>query len=189
MSPLSTRYHRLPNPCHLSRLTCAHQELESPPPLPLSCLCTLWYIIPILLPVLLLNSPFFLPSILTHASQTLHLDHFTAEYIWLNHAFAITVVNTFSSYSFPAFGVPWMMESHPAGFRPDLVLKPVIKELARTQVCFPDLKLLVDRISIVTLPSTEHTTANEAYRLYLTDGERTIQGMRILIWHPPILEP
>ncbi|MCJ1429659.1 hypothetical protein MMC29_007574 [Sticta canariensis] len=65
----------------------------------------------------------------------------------------------------------------PARFRPELVLKPVIKELARTQVCFPDLKLLVDRISIVTLPSTEHTTVNEAYRLYLTDGERTIQAV------------
>lgn len=76
----------------------------------------------------------------------------------------------------------------PAGFKPKLVLKPVIKELARTQVCFPDLKLLVDRISIVTLPSTQHTV-NEAYRLYLTDGERTIQGTPILIWHPPILEP
>lgn len=64
----------------------------------------------------------------------------------------------------------------PAGFKLELVLKPVIKELARTQVCFPDLKLLVDRISIVTLPATEHAAANEAYRLYLTDGERTIQG-------------
>lgn len=68
----------------------------------------------------------------------------------------------------------------PAGFKPDLVLKPVIKELARTQVCFPDLKLLVDRISIVTLPVAEHATPNEAYRLYLTDGERTIQGACIL---------
>ena len=77
----------------------------------------------------------------------------------------------------------------PAGFRPELVLKPVIKELARTQVCFPDLKLLVDRISIVTLPSTENTTVNEAYRLHLTDGERTIQGMRILIWHPLCWSP
>lgn len=68
----------------------------------------------------------------------------------------------------------------PPGFKPDLVLKPVIRELARTQVCFPDPKLLVDRISIVTLPATEHTTPNEAYRLYLTDGERTIQGTCIL---------
>ncbi|MCJ1263049.1 hypothetical protein MMC22_002919 [Lobaria immixta] len=65
----------------------------------------------------------------------------------------------------------------PAGFKLDLVLRPVIKELARTQVCFPDLKLLVDRISIVTLPVAEHATPNEAYRLYLTDGERTIQAV------------
>ena len=68
----------------------------------------------------------------------------------------------------------------PTGFKPDLVLKPVIRELVRTQVCFSDLKLLVDRISIVTLPATEHTTLNQAYRLYLTDGERSIQGTYIL---------
>lgn len=64
----------------------------------------------------------------------------------------------------------------PVGCNLELVLKPVIKEMVRTQVCFPDLKLLVDRISIVTLPVTEHTTTNQAYRLYLTDGERSIQG-------------
>lgn len=76
----------------------------------------------------------------------------------------------------------------PAGFNPELVLKPVIKELVRTRVCFPDLKLLVDRISIVTLPATAQTTANEAYRLYLTDGERSIQGTCIPIWHTLILK-
>lgn len=65
----------------------------------------------------------------------------------------------------------------PPGFKPELVLRPVIRELARTQVCFPDLKLLVDRISTVTLPATEHSPASEAYRLYLTDGDRTIQGV------------
>jgi hypothetical protein len=59
-----------------------------------------------------------------------------------------------------------------------LALKPVIKELARTQVCFPDIKLLVDRISIVTLPMTALTKENQTYRLYLTDGEKTIQGIQ-----------
>lgn len=57
-----------------------------------------------------------------------------------------------------------------------LVLKPVIKELARTQVCFPDIKLLVDRISIVTLAVDERLKENQTYRLYLSDGEKTIQG-------------
>lgn len=61
-----------------------------------------------------------------------------------------------------------------------LVLKPVIKELARTQVCFPDIKLLVDRISIVTLSTNEQLKENRAYRLYLSDGEKTVQGMMTL---------
>lgn len=70
-----------------------------------------------------------------------------------------------------------MDESHsPADFKPELSLKPVIKELARTQVCFPNVKLLVDRVSIVTLPATKESTETQAFRLYLTDGDWTIQG-------------
>ena len=61
---------------------------------------------------------------------------------------------------------------------PHFALKPIIKELVRTQVCFPNLKLLIDKVSIVALPKNEHTTGAEAYRLFLTDGEKTIQGMR-----------
>lgn len=61
-------------------------------------------------------------------------------------------------------------------FTPELSLKPVIKELARTQVCFPNVKLLVDRVSIVTLPATKESTETQAFRLYLTDGDWTIQG-------------
>lgn len=64
----------------------------------------------------------------------------------------------------------------PTEFRPELSLKPVIKELARTQVCFPNVKLLVDRVSIVTLPTTKESTETQAFRLYLTDGDWTIQG-------------
>jgi hypothetical protein len=59
-----------------------------------------------------------------------------------------------------------------------VVLKPVIKELARTQVCFPDIKLLVDRISIVTLSTKEQSQENQAYRLFLSDGEKIIQGIK-----------
>lgn len=70
-----------------------------------------------------------------------------------------------------------MDENHrPAEFKPELNLKPVIKELARTQVCFPNVKLLVDRISIVTLPATKESTETKAFRLYLTDGDWNIQG-------------
>lgn len=70
-----------------------------------------------------------------------------------------------------------MDESHsPTDFKPELSLKPVIKELARTQVCFPNVKLLVDRVSIVTLPATKESAETQAFRLYLTDGDWTIQG-------------
>ena len=58
-----------------------------------------------------------------------------------------------------------------------LALKPVIKELVRTQVCFPDITLLVDRISIVTLAVNERLKENQTYRLHLSDGEKTIQGI------------
>ena len=61
----------------------------------------------------------------------------------------------------------------------ELVLKPIIEELVRTQVCFPNLKLLVDRLSVVTLPPTEQSARNKAFRLYLSDGERSIQGRLI----------
>ncbi len=55
-------------------------------------------------------------------------------------------------------------------------IKPIIKELVRTQVCFPNIKLLVDKISTVKVSSA---TGLEAYRMYLTDREKTIQGLSI----------
>ena len=57
----------------------------------------------------------------------------------------------------------------------DLDLKPVIRELVRTRVCFPDILLLVDKITVVDLTDSEPYTNTGAYRLYLTDGEVTIQ--------------
>ena len=57
-------------------------------------------------------------------------------------------------------------------------LKPVIKEIVRTQVCFPNIKLLVDRISIVILPGVEDLSKNESFLLLLTDGEKSIQGKK-----------
>lgn len=60
--------------------------------------------------------------------------------------------------------------------RPTIELKPVIKEMVRTQVCFENIKLLVDRISIVSLSIVEDPLKNEAFRLLLTDGENSVQG-------------
>ncbi len=53
-------------------------------------------------------------------------------------------------------------------------VKPIIRELVRTQVCFPNIKLLVDKISTVEIPES---SGLEAYRLWLTDREKTIQGL------------
>lgn len=58
-------------------------------------------------------------------------------------------------------------------------IKPIIKELVRTQVCFPNIKLLVDKISTVKVPSAAESSSLQAYRMYLTDREKTIQGLYI----------
>ena len=62
----------------------------------------------------------------------------------------------------------------------DFELKPVIRELVRTRVCFPDILLLVDKITVVDLTDSEPYTNTGAYQLYLTDGEVTIQGSHSL---------
>ncbi|KAI4179404.1 MAG: hypothetical protein L6R41_007863 [Letrouitia leprolyta] len=59
----------------------------------------------------------------------------------------------------------------------ELSVKPIIYELVRTQVCFPNLKLLVDKIVVVTVPDVDELSGNEAYKLTLTDGEKTIQAL------------
>ena len=56
-------------------------------------------------------------------------------------------------------------------------IKPTIKELVRTQVCFPNIKLLVDKISTLKVSSATESSGLEAYRLYLTDREKSIQGL------------
>lgn len=91
--------------------------------------------------------------------------------------FATTHNTLLSPSTSPAFGLGTMDETlNPAKLNSELVLKPIISELVRTQVCFPNLKLLVDRISVVTLSSSEQSKSTKAYRLYLTDGEKSIQG-------------
>ncbi|KAL8725878.1 MAG: hypothetical protein Q9166_007075 [cf. Caloplaca sp. 2 TL-2023] len=59
----------------------------------------------------------------------------------------------------------------------ELSLTPVIQEVVRTQVCFPNLKLLVDKITVVVVPDVDELDGNEAYKLTLTDGEKTIQAL------------
>lgn len=63
-------------------------------------------------------------------------------------------------------------------------LKPIIKELVRTQVCFPNIKLLVDKISIVKVPSATDASSLEAYLMHLTDREKTIQGLHSCSIYP-----
>ena len=62
----------------------------------------------------------------------------------------------------------------------DFELKPVIRELVRTRVCFPDIVLLVDKITVIDVAHSESSTNNGAYQLYLTDGEMTIKGSHSL---------
>jgi len=57
---------------------------------------------------------------------------------------------------------------------PDFKLKPCITEILRTNYCQAGLTMLVDKVVLVTMTKTEF---NRAYRLYLSDGEKSIQGM------------
>ena len=54
-------------------------------------------------------------------------------------------------------------------------LEPAIRELIRTEVCSKPLRLLVDKITIVRLSQLE-SQKSETYRLWLSDGEKIIQG-------------
>ncbi|KAI4163991.1 MAG: hypothetical protein LQ342_002488 [Letrouitia transgressa] len=63
------------------------------------------------------------------------------------------------------------------GFDLELTLKPILVELVRTQYCFPNIKLLVDRIDVVTVPEADPATGNEAFKFVLTDGEGSIQAL------------
>lgn len=55
-------------------------------------------------------------------------------------------------------------------------IKPIIQELVLTQFCFPNIVLLVDKIIIARISSVNDSENVEAYRLYLTDREKSIQG-------------
>lgn len=59
----------------------------------------------------------------------------------------------------------------------DIEIKPIIREIARTHVCFSDIKLLIDRIEIVNVRTSDEADDRQAYRLFLTDREKTIQAV------------
>ena len=62
-------------------------------------------------------------------------------------------------------------------FMEQIYIKPIVRELVRTQACFPHVELLVDRISIIDLPFSNGAESLQAYRLHLTDREKTIQAV------------
>ena len=58
------------------------------------------------------------------------------------------------------------------------ILKPVIKELVRTEVHPPFLELLVDKITIV--PNIKDKKGIlKAFRIWLNDGDKRIQGKHL----------
>ncbi|KAL9124425.1 MAG: hypothetical protein Q9217_006244 [Psora testacea] len=67
-------------------------------------------------------------------------------------------------------------------------LKPVLQEIVRTQVCFPKIKLVVTNVMIVSVGAGTWTSKNEAFRLFLTDGEKTIQAVVRRRMHRAVLE-
>ena len=54
-------------------------------------------------------------------------------------------------------------------------LKPVIKDIIRTKFCERACQFLVDRIHVV--PFVVDGEEVQAYRLWLSDGQKSIQGM------------
>ena len=55
------------------------------------------------------------------------------------------------------------------------VFKPVIKELVRTEVCPKVLRLLVEKIHILPVQNSDGE-ACQTYQVWLSDGEKMIQG-------------
>ena len=62
-----------------------------------------------------------------------------------------------------------------------LALQPVIQEIIRTQFC-PAVRLLVDKINVVRYG--EGDDGPGAYRLWLSDGEKSIQALLRREFHP-----
>ena len=59
-------------------------------------------------------------------------------------------------------------------------LKPVIREMVRTRHTPPNIVLLVDKIIVMrTTLSSEESAPKDAYRMYLTDDHKSIQGLDI----------
>ncbi|KAL9098444.1 MAG: hypothetical protein Q9163_005896 [Psora crenata] len=67
-------------------------------------------------------------------------------------------------------------------------LKPVLTEIVRTGIRYPNIKLAVANIMIVSVGAATLISRNETFRLFLTDGEKTIQALVIRRKHRAILE-
>lgn len=63
----------------------------------------------------------------------------------------------------------------------DFNFKPRIAEILRTDYCIPSIVLLVTKIQVLKVLKSEEDL--EAYRLWLNDGEKVIQGKRGKIWN------
>ena len=63
-----------------------------------------------------------------------------------------------------------------AAQQPHFGIKPIIEEIIRTEVCFSNIRLEVDRIDIIPVPTPDSSEERQAFRLWLGDGEKTIQG-------------
>ena len=60
------------------------------------------------------------------------------------------------------------------------LLKPVIREMVRTRFTPPNILLLVDKIIIMRTTFSDGDAASKgAYRMYLVDNEKSIQGLAV----------
>ena len=55
-------------------------------------------------------------------------------------------------------------------------VKPIIYEIVRTEVTFPNIRLLIEHVAIQDAGKGEDGSIKRGFRLHLTDGEYRIQG-------------
>lgn len=56
-------------------------------------------------------------------------------------------------------------------------LKPIIDEMVRTGICPYAITLLVDHIAVAKASGTTRQEGDQAFFLWLSDGNKSIQGM------------
>lgn len=55
-------------------------------------------------------------------------------------------------------------------------VKPIIYEIIRTEVTFPNIRLLIEHVVVQDVGRDEEGALRRGYRIHLTDGEYRIQG-------------